>query len=204
MLFEDTYKTITSRSEGIYKDKGSKFIGIVLPVRTEEEVRKKLDDIKAEYHDARHHCFAYMLGANKSASRFNDDGEPSGTAGRPIMGQINSRDLTDILIVVVRYFGGTKLGIRGLINAYRSSALNAITAARIINKTVDEIYAVQFDYLMMNHVMQIMKDSNVKILSQNFNLKCRIEYLVRKRVADTVSNRLNKNNNLTVSFIRSA
>ena len=204
MLFEDTYKTVTSRSEGICKDKGSKFIGIALPVRTEEEVKKKLTDIKAEYHDARHHCYAFMLGANKSASRYNDDGEPSGTAGRPILGQINSKDLTDILIVVVRYFGGTKLGVRGLINAYKAAALEAITTARIISKTVDEIYLVQFDYPMMNQVMQIIKDSNVKILSQDFDLKCRLEYLVRKNLADQVFNRLKKINELKVSYIRNA
>lgn len=203
MLFDDTYRTITGRSEGVYKDRGSKFIGIALPVRTEEEIKEKLNDIKTEFHDARHHCFAYMLGSDKSASRFNDDGEPSGTAGRPILGQINSHDLTDVLIVVVRYFGGTKLGVRGLINAYKSSALEAITAARIINKTVNEIYAVFFEYASMNQVMQILKDPDIKITAQDFNMKSYLEYKVRKNSADAVREKLNKINRLEVRYLRS-
>ena len=202
MLFEDTYKTIKSRSEGIYKDKVSKFIAIALPVGSEAEVKSKLDDIRGEYHDARHHCFAYVLGPDKSASRFNDDGEPSGTAGRPIMGQINSNDLTNILVVVVRYFGGTKLGVRGLINAYKSSASEAIVASSIIEKTIDEIYLVNFDYPAMNHVMQIVKDPGVNILKQDFDLHCALEYQVRKSKADLLLSKLAAIKGVEVKHIR--
>lgn len=203
MLFDDTYKTISSRSEGIYKDKGSKFIALAVPVTTEEEARVKLGEIRNEYHDARHHCYAYLVGADKSASRFNDDGEPSGTAGRPILGQINSNDLTNILVVVVRYFGGTKLGVRGLINAYKSSTAEAIKSASVINKTVDEVYKVQFDYLVMNQVMKIVKDPMIKILSQDFNLSCQLEFLIRKSRAEEVCQRLDKIKGLKSSFLRS-
>ena len=203
MLFDDTYKTIESRSEGIYKDKGSKFIAIALPVRSEEEVKAKLDEIRSEYHDARHHCFAYILGADKSASRFNDDGEPSGTAGRPIMGQINSNDLTNILVVVVRYFGGTKLGVRGLINAYKSSTSEAIASSSIIEKTIDEVYLITFDYAAMNQVMQIVKDPDVKILMQDFALHCKLEYLVRKSYADAIRSRLSSIKGVGLKYLRS-
>lgn len=202
MLFEDTYKTIKERSKGLYKDRGSKFIGIAIPAKTEEEVRKKLEDVRNEYHDARHHCFAYILGADQSSSRFNDDGEPSGTAGRPILGQIKSNELTNILVVVVRYFGGTKLGVRGLINAYKFSTHEAIAAAQVISKTVDEEYEVKFDYPAMNHVMKIIKDSDVKITQQDFDLKCRLQYLVRKSRSEEVHNRLLKVKGLEISFLK--
>ena len=203
MLFDDTYKTISDRSEGYYKDRGSKFIALAVPVGTEDEVKQKLAEIRNEFHDARHHCYAYMIGPDKSASRFNDDGEPSGTAGRPIMGQINSKDLTNILIVVVRYFGGTKLGVRGLINAYKSSTAEALNSAKIVNKTVDEIYRVKFDYASMNPVMQIVKDPGVQILSQDFNLSCNLVYLVRKNRAEEIVNRLGKIKGLEVNYLRS-
>lgn len=202
MLFEDTYKTISTRSEGTYKDKGSKFIAIVLPAETESDVMLKLNEIKNEFHDARHHCYAYMLGADKSASRFNDDGEPSGTAGRPILGQINSNDLTNVLAVVVRYFGGTKLGVRGLINAYKIATSEAISAGEIVEKTVDEVYELKFDYNKMNTVMQIVKDPAVKIVKQDFDLNCKLEFLIRKSLAEGVKNRLQKINGLKLSFLR--
>ena len=204
MLFEDTYKTIAGRAEGIYKDKGSKFIAIALPVKSEEEVKSKLDNIRSEYHDARHHCFAYMLGADKSGYRFNDDGEPSGTAGRPILGQINSNDLTNVLVVVVRYFGGTKLGVRGLINAYKSSASEALQASQIIEKTVDEIYEVRFDYPSMNQVMQIMKDPGIKVLAQDFGLHCNVQFMVRKSLADGFRDRLTKISGAEARFLKQA
>lgn len=202
MLFDDTYRTIPGRSEGIYKDRGSKFIGIALPVGSEEEVKSKLESLRSEYHDARHHCFAYVIGPDKAISRFNDDGEPSGTAGRPIMGQISSNDLTNILVVVVRYFGGTKLGVRGLINAYKSSASEAISASKIIVNTVDEVYEVKFGYASMNQVMQIVKNPEVKVLAQDFALECRLEYRTRKSEADPVRDKLLKINGLEVKYIR--
>ena len=192
MLFTDSYKTISRSSEGLYKDKGSKFIAIACPVATEDEVKEKLSEIRNKYHDARHHCYGYVLGYEKSAFRFNDDGEPSGTAGRPIYGQINSRDLTNTLVVVVRYFGGVKLGVRGLINAYKASAADALDQADIITKTVNEIFRVDFDYSMMNSVMKIIKDANLKILSQDFQMKCTLEYKVRKKNAEVVKEKFLK------------
>lgn len=202
MLFEDTYRTISKRSEGYYKDKGSKFIAVAIPVETEQEAMLKLNEIKNEFHDARHHCYAYMVGAGKDASRFNDDGEPSGTAGRPIIGQINSNDLTNVLVVVVRYFGGTKLGVRGLINAYKTATHEAFAAGDLVVKTVNEIYELKFDYSKMNAVMQIMKDPAIKITQQDFNLNCKIEFLVRKSLGENFRNRLQKINGLKLSFLK--
>lgn len=202
MLFDDTYKTIERSGEGVYRDRGSKFIAIAHAVSSEEEVKKKLEDIRSRFHDARHHCYAYVIGADKSASRFNDDGEPSGTAGRPILGQISSNDLTNVLVVVVRYFGGTKLGVRGLINAYKSSASEAIAASGIIEKTIDEVYSVNFEYPVMNQVMHILKDPEIQILSQDFDLHCVLEYMVRKSHADAVHAKLDKIKGVRVSFIR--
>ena len=202
MLFEDTYRTIAGRSEGGYRDRGSKFIAVALPVSSEEEVKGCLADIRGEYHDARHHCYAYVLGADKSGSRFNDDGEPSGTAGRPILGQINSNDLTNVLVVVVRYFGGTKLGVRGLINAYKSSASEALAASEIIEKTVDEIYTVRFRYPAMNQVMQIMKEPEVKVMSTDFSLQCQLEFTVRKSLSEHVCDKLSKIDSVEVRFLR--
>ncbi len=201
MLFEDTYKTIVDRSEGLYKEKGSKFIAKAIPVADEKEIKDKLNEIKTEYHDARHHCFACLIGPDKSYSRFNDDGEPSGTAGRPIMGQINSNDLTNILVVVVRYFGGTKLGVRGLINAYKTAASEAISSAKVISKTVDEIYEVGFEYLLMNQVMKIVKDEKLTVLSQNFELKCTLTYRIRKKNAPQVMNKFKSINGLKVRYL---
>jgi len=202
MLFTDSYKTISRFSEGTYKDKGSKFIAIAYPVTTEVEVKGRLAEIRNKYHDARHHCYAYVLGFDKSSSRFNDDGEPSGTAGRPIFGQINSRDLTNTLVVVVRYFGGVKLGVRGLINAYKASAADALDQVDIVTKTVNEIFRVDFEYLMMNSVMKIIKDDKLKILSQDFQLKCSLEYMVRKNKADVVKEKFYKINGLKINYLR--
>ena len=202
MLFSDSYKTISRSSEGIYKDKGSKFIAIACPVITEEDVKERLSEIRNKYHDARHHCFAYVLGYDKSAFRYNDDGEPSGTAGRPIYGQINSKDLTNTLVVVVRYFGGVKLGVRGLINAYKAAASDALLQVDIITKTVNEIFSIEFDYLMMNSVMKIIKDADLKILSQDFQLDCKLEYIVRKKNADLVKEKFLKINGLKINYLR--
>lgn len=204
MLFDDTYRTIAERSEGIFRDRGSKFIAIALPVSSEEEVKSKLEEIRAEYHDARHHCFAYQLGPDRSAFRFSDDGEPSGTAGRPILGQINSNGLTNVLVVVVRYFGGTKLGVRGLIDAYKSSTSEAFAASQIVERTVDEVYSVKFDYPAMNKVMLVMKDSELKVISQEFNMQCKIDFMVRKSRADETLSRLSQINGVDVSFLRLA
>jgi len=202
MLFADTYKTIEGIGEGLYKDKGSKFIAIACPVTTEEAVKVQLNDIRNKYHDARHHCYAYVLGFDKSASRFNDDGEPSGTAGRPIFGQINSKDLTNILVVVVRYFGGTKLGVRGLINAYKAATVDALEQVEIVSKTVNEVFRVEFEYVMMNSVMKIVKEKGLEVISQDFQLKCTLDFKVRKGIADKVENRFLKINGLKINYLR--
>src|SRR5665647_1118221 len=150
----DTYKTIKSTSQGIYKEKGSRFLAFAFPVSDQEEIKPIIDKIRKEHHEARHHCYAYMIGHDRTIWRVNDDGEPSGTAGRPILGQINSFRLTNILIVVSRYFGGTLLGVSGLINAYRSASASAIKNAEIIECTLQEIYEITYPYVSMNDVMK--------------------------------------------------
>lgn len=201
MLFEDTYKTITQSSSGLYKEKGSKFIAMAYPVTDEETVKQILADLKKEHYSARHHCYAYVLGPDKSAWRVNDDGEPSGTAGRPIHGQIQSFDLTDILIVVVRYFGGTKLGVSGLINAYKSAAKDALSQAEIIEKTVNEIYKLEFPYEEMNDIMRIIKEENLQIIDNQFDTSCIIIYSIRKNEADRIKFRFMKTNVNHITYL---
>jgi uncharacterized YigZ family protein len=174
MIFEDTYKTIRSVSKGIYREKGSRFLSFAIPVSSQNEIKPILETYRKEYHDARHHCYSYMIGYDKNIWRSNDDGEPSGTAGKPIMGQINSNDLTNILIIVVRYFGGTLLGVSGLITAYKSSAAEAIANAEIIECTVIAYYRLIFPYTSMNDVMKIIKDENLLQSEQHFELDCSI------------------------------
>ncbi len=198
MLFEDTYYSISQPCQGLYKDKGSKFIAYAFPVSNEEEIKTHLSALRKEHHSARHHCYAYRLGADKLIYRANDDGEPSSTAGKPILGQIQSKDLTDILIVVVRYFGGTLLGVSGLINAYKLATADAINNALIVEKIVKEKYEIKFDYLQMNDVMKIIKDENLEIQSQNFELTCSLTFAVRKNNADKVQQLFTKINNLEI------
>lgn len=197
-MFEDTYKTIAGPSEGIYREKGSKFIALAFPVETEAEVKEKLAEIQKQYFDARHHCYSYILGPNKDAYRLNDNGEPSGTAGRPIHGQLLSKDLTNTLVIVVRYFGGIKLGVSGLINAYKTAAKDALDAATVIEKTVDETYKVSFDYSVMNSVMQLLKDPYVSILGQGYEDRYLISFKIRRREADRIVTALKKINTVTV------
>ena len=187
---EDIYKTIETPAEGLYKEKGSKFIALAYPVRTEEAVKEIVGEIKVRYYDARHHCYAYRLGADKKKFRANDDGEPSSTAGKPILGQILSYDLTDILIVVVRYFGGIKLGVSGLINAYRAAAADAIGHARIVEKTDDEVFRIKFDYTVMNEVMRVVKEEEPEVMSRDFSMECRMTLSIRKQNASRLSSRL--------------
>ncbi len=186
----DTYKTIKSSSKGLFKDKGSKFIALAYPADTVDEAEKWLIQVKNEYHDARHHCYAYAIGFNRESYRMNDDGEPSGTAGKPIYGQILSHDLTNVFIVVVRYFGGTKLGVRGLINAYKGSAREALSNGTIIQKTIRNHYRVFFNYPAMNDVMRIMKEYDLPQLSHDFAMSCSLEFSVRRREAEDVISRL--------------
>jgi uncharacterized YigZ family protein len=186
MMFEETYKTITENAEGVYREKGSKFIALAFPVSREKEITEILQETKKKYHDARHHCYAYILGADKSALRINDDGEPSGTAGRPIYGQLCSKDLTDILVIVVRYFGGIKLGVGGLINAYKIATQDALANSTIIEKPIEESYKVIFPFLEMNKVMSLLKSDRVTILSQSFNNECVIEFSIHKSAANRI------------------
>lgn len=191
-MFDDTYKTIAAPSEGLYKEKGSKFLAFAYPVRTIEEVKDHLEQLRKDYFDARHHCYAYILGSRKDAFRANDDGEPSGTGGRPIHGQLLSADLTDTLIVVVRYFGGILLGASGLANAYKTAARDAIDHATVIEKTIDTRYRLGFAYETMNDVMRILKEYDLKPEKQDFNLDCSLEVAIRQsqsvRFYDAVAN----------------
>lgn len=191
-MFEDTYKTISAPATGSYSEKRSKFLAYAFPVQTEAQVKERLTEIQKKHNDARHHCYAYILGPNKDAYRLNDNGEPSGTAGRPIHGQLMSKDLTNTLVIVVRYFGGIKLGVSGLQNAYKIAAKEALDAANIIEKTIDETYEVTFEYLQMNNVMQLMKDPFVTIISQQSDLNCTIRFSVRRREAERIVTALKK------------
>lgn len=192
MTAEDTYQTIAESSEGIYTEKRSKFIAIALPVRTLDEIKSHIETYQKKYYDARHLCYAYMLGAERKDFRANDNGEPSGTAGKPILGQINSNELTDILIVVVRYFGGIKLGTGGLIVAYRAAAAEAITSATVIEKTVDEEVTVMFEYPFMNDVMRIVKEEEPEILSQSYEMDCSMTLRIRRSMMPRLRVRLEK------------
>lgn len=197
-MFEDTYKTIAGPAEGIYREKGSKFIALAFPVESEAQIKEKLAEIQKQYFDARHHCYSYILGPNKDAYRLNDNGEPSGTAGRPIHGQLLSKDLTNTLVIVVRYFGGIKLGVSGLINAYKTAAKDALDHATIIEKTVDVTYKVSFDYSVMNSVMQLLKDPYVSILGQGYEDRYLISFKIRRREADRIVTALKKISTVTV------
>lgn len=188
----DTYKTIVDQAEGLYTEKRSKFIAVALPVQTIEEIKEQLDFYKKKYYDARHVCYAYMLGHERKEFRANDNGEPSGTAGKPILGQINSNELTDILIIVVRYFGGIKLGTSGLIVAYRTAAEQAIAASTIIEKTVDEDVTVLFEYPFMNDIMRIVKEEEPAIIKQDYDMDCSMTLRIRQSSMDRLRTRLAK------------
>ena len=192
MIQEDTYKTIIGVAEGIYTEKRSKFIAIAIPVHTVEEIKQHLDIYQKKYYDARHVCYAYMLGHERKDFRANDNGEPSGTAGKPILGQINSNGLTDILIVVVRYFGGIKLGTSGLIVAYKAAAAEAIANATIIEKTVDDEIAVAFEYPFTNDVMRIVKEEEPEILEQSYDMDCLMKLRIRRSMMGKLRARLEK------------
>ena len=191
-MAEDTFKTITDRAEGYYTEKRSKFISYAVPVRSVEEVKEELAKYRKEYYDARHVCWAYMLGPDRKTFRANDDGEPSSTAGKPILGQINSNELTDILILVIRYFGGIELGTSGLIVAYRTAAAEAIAAATIEERTVDEDITVVFEYPYLNSIMSIVKEDAPTVIAQKFDMDCEMTLRIRKGEAERLKNRLAK------------
>ena len=184
---KDTYKTIASPSEEIlFKEKNSKFFGYAFPITSEEEIKSHLEILRKQHYGAVHYCYAFQIGTDKIQFRANDDGEPSNTAGAPIYGQIQSFDITNIIIVVVRYFGGTKLGVGGLISAYRTSAQMALEASEIIEKTINIHYTISFDYKNMNKVMRVIKEKNLDIISQKMELSCTIEIATRKKNAEMV------------------
>jgi uncharacterized YigZ family protein len=202
MLFEDTYKTIEKPAEGVFRDKGSKFIAYIFPLRSEEETKSILHRIKSEHPKARHHCWALRLTPDRSIFRLNDDGEPSGTAGRPILNTLLSHDVTNIFAVVVRYFGGTLLGVPGLINAYKTATVEALKVADIVEKTVNDIYEVEFNYLNMNDVMRIIKEENLEVLNQQFDNQCSLEISIRKAQINQVIGKLEKIETIKLNFKR--
>lgn len=191
-MSEDTYKTIVAPSEGIYTEKRSKFIAMAFPVRTVDEIKVHLEACQKKYYDARHVCYAYMLGHERKDFRANDNGEPSGTAGKPILGQINSNELTDILIVVVRYFGGIKLGTSGLIQAYKAAAAEAIAAAEFVERTVDDVVSFLFEYPFMNDVMRVVKEMNPEIVQQAYDMDCSMTLRIRRSLMPALKARLEK------------
>lgn len=190
MIEFDEYKTISGVSEAIYKEKGSKFIAIAFHVETVEECKEELAKIKKQYHDARHYCYAYRLSPEEDEYRSNDDGEPSGSAGKPILNQILSLELYHVMVVVVRYFGGTKLGVSGLINAYKSSARESLEGAKILISFITRTYSLIFEYPLMNDVMRLIKEEELDIIRQYFDEKCVIDFSVKKLAEKNVLSRL--------------
>lgn len=188
----DTYKSISGKSEGLFKDNGSRFIAFAYPVETEDEVKEIVGALRKEYHDARHHCYAYRLGLDGSVYRASDDGEPAGSSGRPILGQIDSAGLSDILIVVVRYFGGIKLGIPGLIRAYRTSSADAIAHASIVEKIAGSWFSLEFPYDNLPVVMKMIKEMDLPVRNQSFELICSMQVRVRKGVEENFLERMGK------------
>lgn len=188
----DTYQTIAGPSEGYYSEKRSRFLAFAHPVTNADEVKDLLARYRKEYYDARHVCYAYMLGPDRKEFRANDDGEPSSTAGKPILGQINSRELTDVLVVVVRYYGGVNLGTGGLIVAYRSAADDALNHAEIVTRLVEDIVEYHFPYVMMNSVMRVVKETGARIVEQQFDNSCLLRLAIRRSMADALRERLEK------------
>ncbi|MDR0794745.1 MAG: YigZ family protein [Tannerella sp.] len=191
-MIADTYKTINNLAEGFYSEKRSRFLSFAIPVNTVAEVKSVLEKYRKQYYDAHHVCWAFMLGPERKEFRSNDDGEPSSTAGKPILGQIHSFGLTDILVVVIRYFGGIELGTSGLIVAYRTAAAEAMTAAEIVECTIGETIQIVFEYPNLNAVMRIVKELKPEILSQSFEMTCEMIFRIRKSEAEALKSRLSK------------
>ena len=186
----DQYKSIAAPSEGLFKDNGSRFLALAYPVETEEEVKGIVAGLRKQYHDARHHCYAYRLGYKADVFRASDDGEPSGSAGRPILGQIDSLGLSDVLVVVVRWFGGIKLGIPGLIRAYKSSTADALSSASVVEKVAAKHFRIGFDYLAMNDVMKVVKDMDLQPSAQDYGEQCSLQVRVRLSLVDSFLERI--------------
>ena len=196
---KDEFLTINNTGKGIYKEKGSKFYGFIFAVSNEEQAKQKLEEIKSEFHDARHHCYAYRLGTGGEIHRMNDDGDPSSTAGKPIYGQILAHNLTNVMIIVVRYFGGTKLGTSGLIRAYKTASEEAINNTQIVKKTICELYTINFNYNLMNDVMKIIHDEIIEPVEKNFEASCSFTLAIRKTKENSIVNRFDKINGLIIS-----
>ena len=186
----DSYKTLAAPAETLHKARNSKFFAFAYPVSSVEEVKPLLDALRKKFYDATHHCYAYRIGADGASVRTNDDGEPSGTAGKPILGQLLSCGVTDCLVVVVRYFGGTKLGVPGLIDAYRQATASVLDVAEIVSRTVDSVFEVVFPYVNINDVMKIIKDIQPRVVSQNFDTICSMTLAIRQSLADRLTARL--------------
>lgn len=197
----DAYRTIAQPAEGLYKEKGSKFIALAYPVYTENEVKDTLAELRKQYYDARHHCYAYSLGADKSSYRANDDGEPNHSAGDPILGQIRSADLTNVLVVVIRYFGGTKLGVSGLINAYKTATSEALAGATIVEAFETVLLQTHFEYPHMNDVMSLVKEYDLTVKEQDFALDCRLTLEVRKALQEEITSKLETLDGVSVEVI---
>jgi uncharacterized YigZ family protein len=202
MLFEDSYKIVTSAGEGLYKEKGSKFIAEAFPVHSEAEVKEHVAEIKKKYFDAKHHCYAFMIGPDKACYRSSDDGEPSGTAGKPILNQILSKDVTNVCVVVTRYFGGQLLGVPGLINAYKSAAREALDNCSIVEKTIDEVYSLEFDYPLLNEVMRILKDENLQQQNPKFEIRCYLEISIRQSDSDRIIAKIKRLYGVEVKYLK--
>lgn len=201
MLFEDTYTTISQAKEGLFKDRGSKFLAFAYPISNEQEVKKYHDILRSQHPKANHHCYAYRLGTDRNQFRVNDDGEPSGSAGRPILNVLLSKDLTNILVVVVRYFGGTLLGVPGLINAYKSATTEVLANAEFIQKTVNDVYEISFDFETMNDVMKVVKEFSLKISNQTYDNRCILTIEVRKSILNQVLTKMEKIDSLTIQYL---
>jgi uncharacterized YigZ family protein len=200
MLFEDTYRTIENPAEGIFRDRGSKFLAYAYPIHSENDIKGIIAGLKSEHPKANHHCWAMRLSIDRSVFKLNDDGEPAGTAGRPILNTLLSKDLTNILVVVVRYFGGTLLGVPGLINAYKAATDEALNQAVVIEKTVNDVYIISFNYLQMNDVMRIIKDGDIAIITQQFDNDCSIRVSIRKMQVNAVLARLHKLDGILLKY----
>ncbi|AFK04839.1 protein of unknown function UPF0029 [Emticicia oligotrophica DSM 17448] len=201
MLFEDTYKTIKSPVEGLFKDRGSKFLAFAYPIEHENEVKPIIENLRKEHFKAVHHCYAFRLGLERTNFRVNDDGEPSGTAGKPILNTLLSHNVTNILVVVVRYFGGTLLGVPGLINAYKTATAEALALAEIIEKTVNDVYIVSFEFIQMNDVMKVVKEFSLKIRNQTYDNQCTMELEFRKTLTNQVVGKLEKIDNISIEYL---
>lgn len=197
----DLYTTLLSPSEGVYKEKGSKFLAFAYPVMEEEEIKQHIQELKQKYYDARHHCYAWQLGLDENHYRVNDDGEPSGTAGKPIHGQIRSHGVTNVLVVVVRYFGGTKLGTSGLINAYKLASADALANAALVERTINNHYRMCFSYAVMNDVMRVIKEEAPEVSSQQFDIACTMNLSVRLTASEALVNRLEKIEGVEVELL---